>query len=56
MCMVAEGVDTTVAALALAERHHVEMPITSQVAVLLRGEQSPAEAIRQLMVRSLKSE
>ena len=56
MGMVAEGVDTTVAALELAERHHVEMPITSQVAVLLRGEQSPAEAIRQLMVRSLKSE
>ena len=56
MGMVAEGVDTTVAALALAERHDVEMPIASQVAVLLRGEQSPAEAIRQLMVRSLKSE
>jgi glycerol-3-phosphate dehydrogenase (NAD(P)+) len=56
MGMVAEGVDTTSAALALAERHQVEMPITAQVAVLLRGEQSPADAIRQLMVRSLKSE
>ncbi len=56
MGMVAEGVDTTVAALALAQRYGVEMPITAQVAVLLRNEQSPAEAIRQLMVRALKSE
>ncbi len=56
MGMVAEGVDTTAAALALAERYQVEMPITAQVAVLLRAEQSPEEAIRQLMVRSLKSE
>jgi glycerol-3-phosphate dehydrogenase (NAD(P)+) len=56
MGMVAEGVDTTAAALALAQRYQVEMPITAQVAVLLRAELSPAEAIRQLMVRSLKSE
>ncbi len=56
MGMVAEGVDTTAAALELAGRHQVEMPIAAQVAVLLRAEVSPAEAIRQLMVRSLKSE
>ena len=56
LAMVAEGVDTTEAALALAGCHGVEMPITAQVAVLLRGEQSPEDAIRQLMVRSLKSE
>lgn len=56
MGMVAEGVDTTEAALELARRYEVEMPIAAQVAVLLRNEQSPAEAIRQLMVRSLKGE
>jgi glycerol-3-phosphate dehydrogenase (NAD(P)+) len=56
MAMVAEGVDTTAAALELAGRHQVEMPIAAQVAVLLRAEQSAADAIRQLMVRSLKSE
>lgn len=56
MGMVAEGVDTTAAALELAARFGVEMPITAQVAVLLRAEASPAGAIRQLMVRSLKGE
>lgn len=56
MGMVAEGVDTTAAALELAARHQVEMPIAAQVAVLLNAEVLPAEAIRQLMVRSLKSE
>ena len=56
MGMVAEGVDTTAAALELAAQFGVEMPIAAQVAVLLRAEASPAEAIRQLMVRSLKGE
>ena len=54
--MVAEGVDTTAAALELAAQFGVEMPIAAQVAVLLRAEASPAQAIRQLMVRSLKGE
>ncbi len=56
MGMVAEGVDTTSAALELASRYAVEMPIAAQVAALLRAEQSSEEAIRNLMVRSLKSE
>lgn len=56
MGMVAEGVDTTSAALELAGRYGVEMPIAAQVLRLLRAEATPAEAIRLLMVRSLKGE
>jgi glycerol-3-phosphate dehydrogenase (NAD(P)+) len=56
MRMVAEGVKTTQATVALAAKHHVEMPITRQVHRILQGEVSPREAIRQLMERSLKEE
>ena len=56
MRMVAEGVKTTRATLALAQRHGVEVPITLQVHRLLEGEISPREAIRELMERSLKEE
>lgn len=56
MRMVAEGVKTTRATLALAQRHGVEVPITLQVNRLLEGEVSPREAIRELMERSLKQE
>ena len=37
MKMVAEGVRTTDAALALGQRHGVELPIATQVAALLEG-------------------
>jgi glycerol-3-phosphate dehydrogenase (NAD(P)+) len=56
MRMVAEGVNTTAAVVALAERHTVEMPITQQVHRLLQGQVSPREAIRELMERALKEE
>jgi glycerol-3-phosphate dehydrogenase (NAD(P)+) len=56
MRMVAEGVKTTKATVALAERHGVEMPITQQVNRILNGEISPRDAIRELMERSLKEE
>jgi glycerol-3-phosphate dehydrogenase (NAD(P)+) len=56
MRMVAEGVKTTTAAVALAVKHRVEMPITRQVHRILQGEVSPREAIRELMERSLKEE
>jgi len=56
MRMVAEGVKTTKATVALAAKHHVEMPITRQVHRILEGEVSPREAIRELMERSLKEE
>lgn len=56
MKMVAEGVKTTFAAMDLAERHGIDLPITAQVRAILRGERAPREAIRELMERSLKGE
>jgi glycerol-3-phosphate dehydrogenase (NAD(P)+) len=56
MHMVAEGVKTTAATVALARLQGVEMPITQQVSRILEGTISPAEAIRELMERSLKTE
>ena len=56
MRMVAEGVRTTKAAVALAREKKVEMPITQQVNRILEGEISPREAIRELMERTLKDE
>ena len=56
MRMVAEGVGTTAATLALARRHGVEMPITEQVHAVLHQGRSPREAIRELMERPLKQE
>ena len=56
MRMVAEGVKTTYAAVALARRHGVEMPITEQVHRLLEGQVSPREAIRELMERPPRKE
>jgi glycerol-3-phosphate dehydrogenase (NAD(P)+) len=56
MRMVAEGVKTTYATVALARRYGVEMPITAQVHRLLEGQVAPHEAIRELMERTLKDE
>lgn len=56
MRMVAEGVKTTDAAVALAEKHGVEMPITRQVHRIMQGQISPRDAIRELMERTLKTE
>jgi glycerol-3-phosphate dehydrogenase (NAD(P)+) len=56
MSMVAEGVKTTFAAIDLAREVNVEMPIASQMAKLLAGRKSAAEALRELMDRTLKAE
>jgi glycerol-3-phosphate dehydrogenase (NAD(P)+) len=56
MRMVAEGVRTTGAALALGARHRIELPITAQMAAVLSGERSPAEAVETLMVRKQRPE
>jgi glycerol-3-phosphate dehydrogenase (NAD(P)+) len=56
MRMVAEGVKTTEAAVALAGRHGVEMPITEKMQAIFSGTISPPAAIRELMERSLKNE
>ncbi|MCX6621383.1 MAG: NAD(P)-dependent glycerol-3-phosphate dehydrogenase [Acidobacteria bacterium] len=56
MKMVAEGVHTTYAAVDLAKKYHVDMPITAQMDAIFRHGRSPKEAVRELMERSLKGE
>ncbi|MEQ1757477.1 MAG: NAD(P)H-dependent glycerol-3-phosphate dehydrogenase [Vicinamibacterales bacterium] len=56
MKMVAEGVRTTDAALALGHRYGVELPITSQVAELLAGRKDVRTALYDLMLRPQRAE
>jgi glycerol-3-phosphate dehydrogenase (NAD(P)+) len=56
MRMVAEGVKSARPLLELAAAHGVEMPIGQQVADVLEGTRSPADAIPALMRRSAKPE
>jgi glycerol-3-phosphate dehydrogenase (NAD(P)+) len=56
MTMIAEGIETTSAAVDLARKFRVDMPITEQMDSILRGGRSPREAIRDLMDRTLKNE
>ncbi len=53
---VAEGVRSTTAALGLAARYGVEMPITEQMAKVLHQNKPPREAIRELMARPGRTE
>ena len=55
MTMIAEGVETTSAAVDLARKFGVDMPITQQMDSILGG-RSPRDAIRELMERNLKNE
>jgi glycerol-3-phosphate dehydrogenase (NAD(P)+) len=54
--MVAEGVRTTSAAVCLARKWSVEMPIGVQMYEMLEHGKSPRDAVRDLMERSLKRE
>ena len=54
--MVVEGVGTAEAAVALAFRHGVEVPIAEQVRAILYEGKSPKAAIRELLTRDLKAE
>jgi glycerol-3-phosphate dehydrogenase (NAD(P)+) len=53
---VAEGVLSTTAALGLAARYAIEMPITEQMDAILHHNKSPKEAIRELMSRPGRDE
>jgi glycerol-3-phosphate dehydrogenase (NAD(P)+) len=53
---VAEGVLSTAAALGLAARHGVEMPIAEQMDAILHRGKSPKVAIHELMTRPGKDE
>lgn len=54
--MVAEGVLTTNAAVDLARKMKVEMPITQQMHAILQQGKSPRDAIRELMTRPATGE
>ncbi len=56
MRMVAEGVETSRAAHALAEREGIEMPIVAEVHAVLFEGRSADEAVRNLMLREPKPE
>lgn len=53
---VAEGVRSTTAALGLAARYGVDMPITEQMDAILNRDKNPKEAIRELMTRPGRDE
>jgi glycerol-3-phosphate dehydrogenase (NAD(P)+) len=53
---VAEGVRSTTAALGLAARYDVEMPITEQMNAVLYEDKSPKDAMRELMSRPGRDE
>lgn len=54
--MVAEGIFTTKAAVGLARKKGVEMPITEQMCAILENGKAPQQAIEELMTRAAKSE
>jgi len=53
---VAEGVATSLSAYELSRKYNVEMPIVEQVYQVIYKDKSPAEAVKVLMNRTLKSE
>ncbi len=53
---VVEGVNTTRTAVALGERHGVELPIAREVANVLFKHKPPRQAVSDLMERELKAE
>lgn len=56
MHMVAEGVRTTGAALALGARHGLEQPIAAQMHEVMEGRVSPLRAVEALMLRRQRAE
>ena len=54
--MVLEGMNALPAALELAERYQVEMPIVQTVNAIVNKGMSAAEAVKSLMERGLKNE
>ncbi|MGN0165719.1 MAG: NAD(P)H-dependent glycerol-3-phosphate dehydrogenase [Lachnospiraceae bacterium] len=54
--MVVEGINALPAAMALAEKYNVEMPITSAIDSVINKGQTPVEAVTSLMMRDKKNE
>ncbi|MCH5265658.1 MAG: NAD(P)H-dependent glycerol-3-phosphate dehydrogenase [Lachnospiraceae bacterium] len=53
---VIEGVNCAKAAMALANKHHVTMPIVEQINAILFENKSPEQAVKDLLVRDKVSE
>jgi glycerol-3-phosphate dehydrogenase (NAD(P)+) len=56
MAMVAEGVETCGAAVALGTKFGVDLPITQQMDAVLHRGKDPRAALRDLMERTLREE
>ena len=56
MKMIAEGVRTTGAALALGERYGIELPIAAQMEEVLSGRSDVRSAVGALMLRKQRAE
>ena len=56
MFMVAEGVNSAPAVMALADEHGVNMPIASEVFEVVRGNSTPRRAFRGLLRTAAGSE
>ena len=56
MRMVAEGVNTTGAALALGAKHGIELPIAAQMHEVMEGRVPPLSAVEALMLRRQRLE
>jgi glycerol-3-phosphate dehydrogenase (NAD(P)+) len=56
MPMIAEGVETCAAAVALGSKFQVDLPIMQQMHAVLYAGKGPREALRDLLERSLKGE
>jgi glycerol-3-phosphate dehydrogenase (NAD(P)+) len=56
MRMVAEGVGTAAALIALARENQIDLPITEQVDAILNHGKAPRDAIREIMERPQKRE
>lgn len=56
MNMVAEGVETCEAAVALGAKFGVDLPIIQQMHAIMYAGKSPREGVRELMERALKGE
>ena len=53
---VVEGVNCAKAAMALANKHHVTMPIVEQINAILFAHKTPAQAIQDLLERDKANE
>ncbi|MHC4998757.1 MAG: hypothetical protein ACYTEM_07020 [Planctomycetota bacterium] len=51
-----EGVPTCGGIIELAQKHHVEMPITQSIYSIIQKQKTVKEAIAALMTRELKAE